>query len=193
MSQHAAALLDSMSSSYGCCLLLSKMLRCRKGASVEVAGCLATVLTASHALRGLSNPDLEETPGLATLQGLVELLADESKRPAVVDTLVCTQGVLPALARLVEVTSCPYCMHINTSCMQSALDMDMHRSPACADGQSALHRGFPLSEIMSCNCVAGGRFEQDQNSKRAAACLSRHVAASPRVCLAHQVGNDVQH
>ncbi|KAK9862215.1 hypothetical protein WJX84_008545 [Apatococcus fuscideae] len=74
----------------------------RKGASVEVAGCLATVLTASHALRGLSNPDLEETPGLATLQGLVELLADESKRAAVVDTLVCTQGVLPALARLME-------------------------------------------------------------------------------------------
>lgn len=88
---------------------------------MEVAGCLATVLTASHALRGLSNPDLEETPGLATLQGLVELLADESKRPAVVDTLVCTQGVLPALARLVEVRSYRCFMQITRCHMPSAL------------------------------------------------------------------------
>ena len=97
------------------CLVLTYVSLYRKGPSVEVAGCLATVLTASHALRGLSNPDLEETPGLATFQGLVELLADESKRSAVVDTLVCTQGVLPALARLVEVqpvVTDSLCMHM---------------------------------------------------------------------------------
>ena len=85
---------------------------CRKGPAVDVAGCLAVVLSASHALRGLSNPDLEESPSLATLQGLVELLAEESKRAAVVNSLVCMHGLLPALLRLIQVRPAPFHMYV---------------------------------------------------------------------------------
>ncbi len=85
---------------------------CRKGPAVDVAGCLAVVLSASHALRGPSNPDLDESPSLATLQGLVELLAEESKRAAVVNSLVCMHGLLPALLRLIQVRPAPLHSHV---------------------------------------------------------------------------------